>query len=180
MSQEIAALLDVVSRLERADIPYMLTGSMARNYYAVPRMTRDIDFVAALVLRDIARLAEAFPEGEFYRSDDSIREAILHQSSFNLIHLATMVKVDVMIRKREEYRLEEFTRRQRVEIEEQSVWIVSKEDLILSKLEWARDSASERQLEDVKLLLASGYDAAYLQAWAEKLHLTSILTRVSP
>ncbi len=177
---EIAVLLEVVARLEGAGIEYMLTGSMARNIYAVPRMTRDIDVVAALVLRDVARMAEAFPEAEFYRSDDSIRGAILHQSSFNLIHLPTMMKIDVMIRKREEFRLEEFTRRRRVVIGERSVWVVSKEDLILSKLEWARDSGSERQMEDVKLLLATGFDAEYLQAWAQRLQLTSILTRVSP
>lgn len=55
--------------------------------------------------------------------------------------------------------------------------MVSKEDLILSKLDWARDSLSERQLDDVKNLLATGYDEEYLLAWAAKLHLTAILTQ---
>jgi hypothetical protein len=180
MPDEIEVLLDVASRLDGADIPYMLTGSMARNFYAVPRMTRDIDLVAAIVLKDVLRLTAAFPETEFYRSEDAIRGAILHQSSFNFIHLPTMMKIDVMIRKRAEYRLEEFTRRRRVEIRGRAIWLVSKEDLILSKLEWARESKSERQLEDVRLLLASEHDISYVRAWAEKLQLTPILTQVSP
>jgi len=181
MSEEITVLLDVVARLESVGIPYMLTGSMARNLYAVPRMTRDIDFVAAIVLRDVTRLTGVFPETEFYRSEDAIRDAITHQSSFNFVHLATLLKIDVMIRKREEYRLAEFERRRRVEIGGQPVWVVSKEDLILSKLEWSRASASERQREDVRMLLLDGnVDRPYLEAWAERLQLMSILTQVSP
>lgn len=56
---------------------------------------------------------------------------------------------------------------------------MSKEDLILSKLEWARDSLSERQLNDVENLPASGVDQEYLKAWSQKLNLTDMLTRVS-
>jgi len=78
------------------------------------------------------------------------RGAILGQSSFNVIHHESLIKVDFMIRKREEYRLVEFDRRQRIEILGDSLWIVSKEDLILSKLDWARESQSQRQLSDVE------------------------------
>ena len=60
------------------------------------------------------------------------------------------------------------------------MWIVSKEDLILSKLDWARDSQSQRQLADVENLLATGDDLNYLQIWSQKLNLTDMLTRVSP
>jgi len=52
---------------------------------------------------------------------------------------------------------------------------VSKEDLIISKLCWAKDSHSEFQLRDVKNLLKSGYDATYLQTWTEKLGLENLL-----
>ena len=56
-----------------------------------------------------------------------------------------------------------------------SVWIVSKEDLIISKLYWARDSHSEFQLRDVKNLLVSGYDVAYLEQWTRELGLYDLL-----
>jgi hypothetical protein len=53
--------------------------------------------------------------------------------------------------------------------------IVSKEDLIISKLAWAKDSHSEFQLRDVKSLLEAGYDDAYLTEWTSKLGLTNLL-----
>lgn len=83
---------------------------------------------------------------------------MLHQSSFNVIHQQKLVKVDIMIRKREEYRLLEFERKQRIELNGKSVWIVSREDLILSKLAWADGCESSRQLDDVKNLLAGKCD----------------------
>lgn len=179
MLSELDLLLDVTRRLEQAGLNYMLTGSMALNHYAQPRMTRDIDIVIALLLQDLEILPRIFGD-EFYFSPEAAREAILHQSCFNVIHHDSLIKVDFMIRKREDYRLVEFERRQRVEILGNPLWIVSKEDLILSKLDWARQSQSQRQLTDVENLLATGFDKTYLQAWSQKLNLTDMLTRVSP
>lgn len=179
MLSELDLLLDVAHRLEKAGLDYMLTGSMALNHYAQPRMTRDIDMVIALLLQDLEILPTIFGD-EFYFSPEAAREAILHQSCFNVIHHKSLIKVDFMIRKREDYRLVEFERRQRIEIAGSPLWIVSKEDLILSKLDWARQSQSERQLSDVENLLATGADVEYLKTWSQKLNLTAMLTRVSP
>jgi hypothetical protein len=179
MLSELDLLLDVTRRLEEAGLEYMLTGSMALNHYAQPRMTRDIDIVIALVLRDLEILPRVFGS-DFYFSEEAARGAVLSQSSFNVIHNDSLIKVDFMIRKREDYRLVEFERRQRIEVMGQSLWIVSKEDLILSKLDWARNSQSQRQLSDVENLLATGADKNYLQTWSQKLNLTDMLTRVSP
>ena len=178
MLSELDLLLDVARRLEEAGLEYMLTGSMALNHYAQPRMTRDIDMVIALLLKDLETLPKIFGE-DFYFSPEAAHQAILHQSCFNVIHQESLIKVDFMIRKREDYRLAEFKRRQRIEILGQPLWIVSKEDLILSKLDWARQSQSERQLSDVENLLATGADMEYLKTWSQKLNLTAMLTRVS-
>jgi len=142
-------------------------------------MTRDIDIVLALFLKDLETLPKIFDE-EFYFSPEAARQAILHQSTFNVIHNETLIKVDFMIRKRKDYRLVEFERRQRISVQGRSLWIVSKEDLILSKLDWARDSQSQRQFTDVENLLATGADLEYLETWSQKLNLTAMLTRVSP
>ena len=179
MLSELDLLLDVTRRLEQAGLEYMLTGSMALNHYAQPRMTRDIDFVLALPLKDLDTLPLIFGD-EFYFSPEAAREAILQQSCFNVIHNETLIKIDFMIRKRDDYRLVEFERRRRIEVEGSSLWIVSKEDLILSKLDWARESLSDRQLSDVENLLATGADTEYLNTWSQKLNLTAMLTRVSP
>jgi len=175
MTLEFQTLANIVARLEAAGMEYMLTGSMALNCYAQPRMTRDIDLVVAFFLKDVALIRGVLGD-DYYVSD----EAVLHQTSFNAIHTTTMNKIDFMIRKREEFRLLEFSRRQRMRIDGFEAWVVSKEDLILSKLDWARDSASERQLADVGNLLVTGCDMEYLRTWSVKLNLTDMLTRASP
>src|SRR5438034_9483670 len=117
----------------------MLTGSMAMNYYAQPRMTRDIDVVIAIGPTDVERMASLF-EPEYYVSKQSIRDSIAHESVFNLIHHESVIKVDFMVRKQSEYRQVEFERRQKVSILDFTTYIVSKEDLIISKLWWTKDS----------------------------------------
>jgi hypothetical protein len=134
MLSELDLLLDVARRLEEAGLGYMLTGSMALNHYAQPRMTRDIDFVIALLIQDLGTLPRIFGD-EFYFRPEAAREAVLNQSCFNVIHNESLIKIDFMIRKREDYRIVEFERRQRIEVAGHPLWIVSKEDLILSKLE---------------------------------------------
>ena len=172
-------MFDVIQRLEAIGVPYMLTGSMAANLYVPPRMTRDLDLVVEIAPETLDRLVEAFPPGDFYLSATAAKEAVANATCFNVIHTASMVKVDMMVRKPAQYRLLEFSRRQQRQLDDRSLWVVSKEDLSLSKLDWARDSLSERQLEDCRNLLASGCDMNYLTTWSRNLHLTDMLTRVS-
>ena len=179
MTEELQTLRDITTRLETAGIDYMLTGSVALNCYAQPRMTRDIDLVVAFFLKDAVRIEQVLGP-DYYVSAEAARDAVLHQSSFNAIHQRSLTKVDFMVRKHVEYRHHEFARRVRVRVEDFEVWVVSKEDLILSKLDWARDSHSQRQLADVENLIASGCDVEYLRAWSAKLNLTDMLTRVFP
>src|SRR5262249_46488664 len=171
---EIDIVRDISARFESAQIPYMITGSMAMNYYAQPRMTRDIDVVIAIKLQDVDRVAALF-RPEYYVSEENIRESLAHESIFNLVHQESVIKVDCIIRKIGEYRQIEFGRRVRISILDFTTFIVSKEDLIISKLYWAKDSHSEIQLHDVRNLLATGYDAAYLRHWTHELRLNNLL-----
>lgn len=178
MTEELQILRDLTVRLDSAGLEYMLTGSVALNCYAQPRMTRDIDLVVAFFLKDAARIEHVLGP-DYYVSPEAARDAVLYQSSFNAIHQVTLTKVDFLVRKNETYRYHEFARRARVRVEDFEVWVVSKEDLILSKLDWARESLSQRQLADVENLIASGCDLEYLRTWSAKLNLTDMLTRVS-
>jgi hypothetical protein len=171
---EIDIVRDISRRFEQAGIPYMLTGSMAMNYYAQPRMTRDIDVVIAIGPEDVQRVVALF-RPDYYVSEESIRESVVGESIFNLIHQESVIKVDCIIRKRSEYRRVEFDRRQRISILDFTTFIVSKEDLIISKLSWAKDSHSEVQLNDVRNLVATGYDGAYLQRWTRELGMDTLL-----
>lgn len=178
MKNETDILRDLSGKFAQADIAYMLTGSFAMNYYAQPRMTRDLDVVVQLAAHDADKLVHSFGT-EYYVAIESVHAAIAHESSFNLIHFESVIKIDCIVRKKSAYRRLEFERRQQIKIQDFTTWIVSKEDLILSKLYWARDSHSETQLRDVKNLLATDYDATYLKRWAKELGLESLLLECS-
>jgi predicted nucleotidyltransferase len=174
MQTELDILRDVTKKFDEAGIQYMLTGSFALNYYAEPRMTRDIDIVVALTQEDADSVATLF-ERDYYVPRNAVVRAIANQTLFNIIHSESIVKVDCIVRKNTEYRRLEFERRRQVQVDSIKIWIVSKEDLIISKLYWAKDSHSEFQLRDVKNLLKSDYDAAYLETWTNKLELDELL-----
>lgn len=98
MSDELDVLKSVTAQLEGAGIPYMVTGSMAANFYAVPRMTRDIDLVVELSERDVDRVTRLFQQ-EYYIDRDMVQRAVRDHAMFNMIHNALVVKVDCVVRK---------------------------------------------------------------------------------
>ncbi len=179
MSEYIGLLKLVCSKLENAGMEYMLTGSFASNFYAVPRMTRDIDIVIEIDEIETNKFCRFF-EKEFYLSRPSILEAIEHQGMFNIIHNDSVFKIDFIIRKDLAYREIEFRRRKRIDVDGTYIWIVSPEDLIISKLFWAKDSFSDLQIRDIENLLVSNknIDKKYISDWVQKLGLNEIFNRV--
>jgi hypothetical protein len=178
MLNELDVLRDVSQRLESAGIAFMVTGSVAMNYYAQPRMTRDIDLVAAVNLSDVDALVPLF-DGDYYIDSVAVSRAIAGRSIFNIIHNESVIKVDCIVIGASSYRQEEeFGRRQRIAIGDFSTWIASREDLILSKLYWARDSRSEMQLSDVRNLLSTDCDLTYLRSHATPLGISELLEEV--
>lgn len=174
MDRELEALLAVLERFESASIPCMLTGSVAMSIYAEPRMTRDIDLVVELAPGDEQRVMKLFA-ADYYIPDKAMQSAIVNRGMFNLFDMARLVKIDLVVRKDDEYRRHEFGRRRLHQLGARNVWVVSLEDLILSKLVWAADSHSALQLNDVRKLLASGADEAYLQEWSARLGVQGLL-----
>lgn len=165
----------VTASLDAAAIPYMITGSLALSHYAQPRMTRDIDLVVALDDTNVESFVEALHD-EFDCDIDRIRAAIERRGMFNVIHPVRIVKVDFVVRKDAPYRQEEFARRRPVVVGGQSMWMVSPEDLLLSKLAWARDSRSAVQLADVRNLIeATPIDWRYVEHWASVLDVTELV-----
>ena len=110
MKSEIDIVGDISAKFAEAGIPYMLTGSMAMNHYALPRMTRDIDVVVAIHAGQIETLLRIFG-GDYYVAREAVAGSIEHESMFNLIHNESLIKVDCIVRKRSEYRRVEFERR---------------------------------------------------------------------
>jgi hypothetical protein len=151
----------------------MLTGSLAMSYYAQPRMTRDIDLVVSIPPAMIKKMETTFSP-DYYISTEAVEDAIKNEFIFNLIHTLSSIKVDCIVRKNNEYRITEFQRRRKIIITDFEIYIVSKEDLIISKLMWFKESNSELQKRDINNLLNTGFDTGYLMNWIKKLNLMKI------
>ena len=177
MFSELDILRDVTAKFDKSGIQYMLTGSLAMSYYAQPRMTRDIDLVLEISPNVVTDFENVF-KSEYYVSIDSIRDAIRNEFIFNLIHTESTIKVDCIIRKKSEFRKKEFERKQKVQLKDFDIFIVSKEDLIISKLFWIKESESGIQKADIKNLLKTGFDEEYLLHWINKLNLQNIFQAI--
>lgn len=163
-----SALQRAVAALNAALIPYMLTGSFASSFHGAPRTTQDIDIVIAPNLGSLKALLAQFPEDKYYVSADAALQAYGSEGLFNVVDFASGWKVDFIIRKARAFSVEEFDRRQQVDLLGTPLYIATAEDVVISKMEWAKMSESERQLGDVAGILrtrADELDTAYIERW---------------
>lgn len=183
-NEPIAVTLLVIDALEALGVSYFIGGSLASAVHGVLRATVDADVVADLHLKHAEPLARAL-SGAFYVDAESIRDAIRHQSSFNVIHLETTFKVDVFILKGRPFDAAQFARRTAQVVAtdpERSAYVASAEDTILAKLEWYRKGGevSEQQWRDVVGVLkvqSDRLDYDYLRHWAVQLDVVDLLER---
>jgi hypothetical protein len=173
----------ITSILDDASIPYMLTGSLAAAFYAVPRATQDLDLVLEVSPDQLEGLSEAIVGLGLYMDLGAAREALRQEGQFNAIDPETGWKVDFIVRKGRAFSLSEFGRRRERKLFGQDVSMVSLEDLVIAKLEWAKKGESELQLIDVEALLRNSppdLDRAYLERWIEELGLGAEWEEVLP
>jgi predicted nucleotidyltransferase len=156
-NEMLYTIRDVAERLNSLGIDYMVTGSVAMGVYVPARTTYDVDIVMEIREEDAQRIEDKF-SGDYYVDVSSIRDAVQRQSMFSTINNNTLIKVDCIVRKRDRLELEKFSRKERIEVGGIEFRVISKEDLIFSKLKWASHTLSSRQFEDVDRLFESGID----------------------
>lgn len=174
----------VTSILDSLNIPYFISGSLASSLQGIPRATQDIDFIVYINNTTIPKLIDAFKE-EFYIDENMVREAIEHKSSFNMIHLQTIYKVDIFVPDNKDFQ-EEMSRRVHYFIPDKinkEIFIASAEDIIIQKLRWFRlgGEVSEKQWNDVLGVVRVQFDKLdlnYLKTQSEKYDLTILLEKV--
>jgi len=180
----IIALDMVIGCFEKLGIAYYIAGSVASSAYGIARATMDVDLVANIEISQVDRFVKAL-KTDYYIDAEMVRDAIHRSASFNLIHLETMIKIDVFIVKDQPYDSKALTRRRPDTLDEEGsrkFYLSSPEDIILGKLQWYHKggSVSQQQWKDILGVLkvqADKLDLEYLKHWASRLNISDLLSR---
>lgn len=183
----------VGERLDRFGCARFVTGSVASTVFGEPRFTNHIDIVVRMVERQAALFASSFAsdEGGDQRSDDwyiSVEAAVdaaRRRAMFNVIHVPSGLKADIIIARESPHDHARFSRVRRITMPDgRSEPFASPEDVILKKLEFFREGGSSKHLRDIASMIAVQGEAAidwrYLEVWAERLGVASELERLRP
>ena len=184
ITEPLVVTLLVTKAFDSLNIPYFIGGSLATAAHGISRATMDVDLIADIHIEQASQLVDILGT-DFYADADMIRDAIQRQSSFNVIHLQTMFKVDVFVRKSRPFDQAQFQRRVLYTLVEEPVetaYIATPEDNILAKLEWYRlgGEVSDRQWQDIiNVIKIQGerLDLPYLRRWASELGVTDLLEK---
>lgn len=182
--EPIQVTMQVVDVLEKLGIDYVIGGSLASALHGVARATMDSDIVANFKEEHVVPFVEAL-KSTFYVDDEMIRDAIRTNRSFNVVHLATLFKVDIFIAKDREFDRLQIGRRSSYLLSaerNESAYVASAEDTILAKLEWYRmgDEVSDRQWKDILGVIkvqADSLDLEYLRRGANLLKVADLLEK---
>ena len=180
----IEVTLKVVKVFEELGIAYHIGGSLASSAFGIARSTLDVDIVADIKPEQASDISENL-RGEFYVDPEMIINAIQKESSFNLIHLETLFKVDIFPLKNHPFDQQAFQRRLQKAISEetsQQLFFATPEDIILHKLVWYKtgEEVSDRQWIDIQGVLkvqGDQLDMAYLNHWAKELGVSELLKK---
>lgn len=141
--------------LERLDLPYCVTGSVAASVYGEPRLTADIDVVLLLGPQDVPGLRREFPEAAYYAPPDEALRAALGGGMFNLVHHASQFKADIYVAAGDPLHAWALEHRRRIDVAGTGAWIAPPEYVILRKLEFFREGGSGKHLRDIRFMLAA-------------------------
>jgi hypothetical protein len=164
----------ISAALERSEIPYMVTGSMASSMYGVPRATNDVDIIIAPTREQMETFIQLMQRLQFYIAREEVTAALANRTMFSVMDFPNGWKADLIVQKNREFSITEFGRRETHEVEGLRLTIATPEDVLLGKLEWAKMSESERQIDDAAGILRmqkNTLDLPYIESWLAALGL---------
>jgi hypothetical protein len=183
--EQVDVLRRALEVLQSLGIQHMIVGSAASMTYGEPRLTRDIDLVVNLRSDQVDALCRAFPAPDYYVSSKAAHDAVLSRSQFNIIHIPSANKLDMIVAKDDPWGRSQLGRRRMLTVFSHVVApVAAPEDVIIAKMIYYQEGESEKHLRDIASMLrisSAEIDRDYVNRWAAQLDLTdvwqTILTR---
>lgn len=179
MATQKEFLKNVVEKLEQSGIDYAICGSMAASFYGLERSTQDADIIIDPTEKQLVKFIELIGN-TYYISDNAALDALTRQEMFNIIDMENGWKADLIIKKQTDFNTEEFRRKRKRKMFGAELNVFSPEDIVLSKLLWAKQSSSQLQCRDVMTILeyqAEHLDMGYLNKWSKILNVEDDLSK---
>ncbi len=180
---DVVRVVSQIARVfDRLGVAYRVGGSLASSAFGVARSTLDVDLVADLHPEHVESLV-ALVGRDYYVDAEAVRQAVRDHSAFNMIHLESMLKIDVFVLKPLPFDRQAFARPRRQPLatsDTEQADFLSPEDVVLYKLAWYQSGGrvSERQWQDVLGVLkvqGAALDQPYLRQWARELGVSDLL-----
>lgn len=146
--KQVDSLTHFLRSVNSTHIPYMITGAYAVSYYGMPRATHDVDVVIAITAEDVEKICKGLKKN--YELDrEMIENAVLFRTHFSIIHLKSDLKADLWVLKDNAVENAKFKRKQKVSLFGVSTYMISPEDIIITKLDWYKRSKNSKHMDDV-------------------------------
>lgn len=177
----VETLIWICDKLDIGNIPYMITGGAAVGFWGQIRTTMDIDILVQIQMNKIGTFFKSI-ENDAYIDIEAAQKAIINKQVFNIIFKKTYFRIDLIPLKEDAYEQQKFGNRTKLNFQGRDIYVISPEDLIISKLQWSKSAGgSERQIQDCASIYQLNYEMLnlpYLNTWIKQLNLEEEFKRI--
>jgi hypothetical protein len=165
-------------------IPYYLGGSLASSIYGIPQMAQDIDLVVDLREQVLSSLPVLSRSGYVFH-EEAVRRAYQKQTAFSLIHLDSLMKIDVVPSKQSAFdtAIRPLVTHHRLDEHAPPFRVASAAEMILFKLhrhqqrelsrtDGMHDDAEWNDILGMLKVQGPNLDRTFLERWAATLAIT--------
>jgi len=160
----------MIDALEAAGAAYMLVGSYSSNFYGIPRATQDADFILQTDVASVPAIIKRL--GSRFRLDRQLAfELVTATTRFAVNVEGSSFQIELFLLGDDQHDQERFARRRRVTMLERETFVPSAEDVIVTKLRWCEQAGRDKDVEDVRNVIAVQGDHLqwnYVETWCDR------------
>ena len=172
-----AQLLDA---LDRAAIDYVVVGSLASSFYGVARSTQDADIVISCEREKVADLVRELGSG-FARDPQMAFETVTSTTKTLIAEKRSKFQIEAFNLSADPHDQEHFARRRRVKMYGRDAYILTVEDVVVTKTRWLHIAGRAKDDSDLQAVIrvqGKKIDWPYVESWCDRHGTRDLLERL--